>query len=122
MHSHVIGKMRLIGGAYHLIWLVLQTVQHAQRTRAHGTLVVPQWPSVAYWPVLFPDGTTETWFIREVHILHKMDVKIYSGRHSANLFSNIPNTNVLALRVNFFVADRPDVNIPEECMGRSCPK
>lgn len=37
-------------------YLVPRLLGHAWETRAVGTLVVPQWCSALYWPLLFPDG------------------------------------------------------------------
>ena len=37
-----------------LVYLVPQVLWHAQATKAAGTLVVPKWPSPAFWPILFP--------------------------------------------------------------------
>ena len=80
-------------------YLIPRTIKHAQRTRACGTLIVPQWVSVPFWPILFPDGYTNAGFIREIRVLD--NVIILPGRHGANLFDNSPTTNMLALKVNF---------------------
>ena len=82
-------------------YLVPRTIQHALRTRAQGTLLVPQWPSAAFWPMLFPDGDTNAWFVREVRVLQKRNVVICSGRRGSNLFDGTPNTNLLAVRLDF---------------------
>ena len=65
MLLHAIGKMKITGGAPSP-YLVPRTIQHAFRTRAQGTLLVPQWSSAAFWPMLFPDGEINAWFIWEV--------------------------------------------------------
>ena len=46
-------------------------LRHAQGTKAVGTLVAPQWYSVPYWPLLFPDGTHvhPAKFIKEIMVL-----------------------------------------------------
>ena len=44
-------------------YLIPQTIKHAQCTRAWGTLIVLQWVSALFWPMLFPDGYTNAWFI-----------------------------------------------------------
>ena len=38
------------------VCLVNRCVQHLIRCCAQGTLVIPDWPSSAFWPLLFPDG------------------------------------------------------------------
>lgn len=36
--------------------LVLRTLKHLSLCRASGTLVVPEWPTAPFWPILFPYG------------------------------------------------------------------
>ena len=86
-----------------LFWpyLVPRTIQHALRTRARGTLVVPQWPSAVFWLMLFPDGCTIAWFIQEVRVLDKTNMVICLGKRGSNLFGSTPNTNLLAIRLDF---------------------
>ena len=64
-------------------------------------LIVPQWTSAVFWPMLFPIGRPNAWFIQEVRVLHKAEVVICPGRCGANLFSSTPNTNLVALRLDF---------------------
>lgn len=40
------------------VYLVPRAIGHVQNTIANGTLVVSQWPSSPFWPLLFPDGVT----------------------------------------------------------------
>ena len=82
-------------------YLVPRTIKHAQRSEACGTLVVPEWKSAAFWPLLFPDGANGAWFVREVRVLDKEKLVVCAGRNGANLFRDKPNTNILALRVRF---------------------
>ena len=82
-------------------YLVPWTIQHALRTRARGTLVVPQWPSAVFWLMLFPDGCTIAWFIQEVRVLDKTNMVICLGKRGSNLFGSTPNTNLLAIRLDF---------------------
>ena len=37
-------------------YLIPRTICHALQTHACDTLIVPEWPSAPYWPMLFPDG------------------------------------------------------------------
>ena len=39
--------------------LIPRVIQHAHRTKAKSTLIVPEWPSSPFWPILFP-GKEET--------------------------------------------------------------
>ena len=74
---------------------------HAQRSEAGGALLVSEWKSAAFWPLLFTDGASSAWFVREVRVLDKDRLVARAGRNRANLFKHKPNTNVLALRVRF---------------------
>ena len=87
----------------HLIYLVPCILCHAKRTRARGTLLLPEWPSAAFWPMLFPEHSCNAWFIQEVCVLDKSEVVTCAEKHGANLFDGFPNTNLLALKLNFMV-------------------
>ena len=41
-------------------------IRHAQKTKAEGTLIVPQWVSAPFWPLLFPDGMNLADFVQEM--------------------------------------------------------
>lgn len=54
-----IGTMeKKIGGALHL-----RVVGHAEACNANGTLVVPHWESIPFWPILCPDSMTFASFV-----------------------------------------------------------
>ena len=48
------------------IHLITRVLQHARKTKAHGTLIVPCWHSAPFWPVLYPDGNRPTNFVQKV--------------------------------------------------------
>ena len=83
------------------VYLVPRVIRHAQNTNANGTLVVPQWPSSPFWPLLFPDGVTPAKFVKECLELTKTKTLILPGQLGSSLFKGLPNTPVLALRVEF---------------------
>ena len=65
------------------ICLVPRVIRHAQNTKAFGTLVVPQWLSALFWPILFPNG----WDLNVDWVeLPTGTVLILPGRAGANLF------------------------------------
>ena len=37
------------------LYFIPRLIKHAEVTRAQGTLVIPQWPSAPFWPLLFLD-------------------------------------------------------------------
>ena len=83
------------------VHLVPRVVRHAQNTKANGTLIIPQWCSSPFWPLLFPDGFSPAEFVKGVIELPNCDTLILPGQSGANLFKGLPNTPVLALRLVF---------------------
>ena len=83
------------------VHLVPRVVRHAQNTKASGTLIIPQWLSSPFWPLLFPDGLTPADFVVGVIVLPNSDTLFLPGQSGANLFKGLPNTPVLALRLVF---------------------
>ena len=53
-------------------------LDHAKQTRACGTLIVPEWPSAPFWPMLIPKHSTGVWFVQELLVLNKAEVVTYA--------------------------------------------
>lgn len=84
------------------VYLVPRVLHHARACTCKGTLVVPEWPSALFWPLLCQQGGGFHKFVVDVMVLPSSSELIVSGRSGANLFKNgMPNTNVLALRIDF---------------------
>ena len=83
------------------IYLVSRVLRHAQSTKAKGTLIIPQWPSAPYWPLLFPNGLDPANFITDWLELPTSEKLFLPGQLGSNLFDGTPNTPVLALRLEF---------------------
>ena len=81
------------------VYLVPRILRHAYNCRARGTLVVPEWSSAAFWPILFPHRDRPTAFVKEVIIIHKSELLLHPGKTGANLFKGITNTNMLAVQL-----------------------
>ena len=81
--------------------LVPRLLKHAEVTKAEGTLVVPQWVSAPFWPLLFPDGKKAATFIKQVVELPRLSNLFLPGHAGLNIFIGTPNTPVLALRLSF---------------------
>ena len=45
------------------LYLVPRLLRHALVTKAVGKLIVPQWRSAPFWPILFPDGDHPAKFV-----------------------------------------------------------
>ena len=74
---------------------------HAQETAAVGTLVVPKWPSAPYWPMLFPNKDKRLLGIVAIMAIDRSEVVICPGRSGASLFKGTPNTDLLAIWLDF---------------------
>ena len=72
--------------------------------------MVPQWLSSPFWPLLFPDGTSPATFVKEWLELPRTENLIMPGCQGASLFKGLPNTPVLALRIQFYPVSALDVN------------
>ena len=90
---------KIIGGAHP--HLVPRLLKHAEVTKAEGTLVVPQWISAPFWPLLFPDGKQVAPFVKQVVELPRQKNLFLPGQTGLNTFNGVSNTAVLALRLNF---------------------
>ena len=80
------------------LYLVPRVLWHAQNTKAQGTLIIPQWFSSPFWPLLFPTGTEPAEFVIQTIELPKSEDIFLPGRSGCNLFRGVPNTPVLASR------------------------
>ena len=78
---------------------VPRVLRHAQNTRTQGTLIVPQWFSAPFWPLLFPNGVEPAQFVKQFIELPRCETTFLPGRSGCNLFEGVPNTIVLALRI-----------------------
>ena len=72
--------------------------------------MVPQWLSSLFWPLLFPDGPSPAVFVKEWLELPGTEDLILPGQLGTNLFKGLPNTTVLAFRIEFYPASALDAN------------
>ena len=86
------------------VFLIPRVLRHASKCHARGTLVVPEWPSAPFWPIIFPTAGTPASFITDSVVLDKADLLLHPGRTGANLFHGEPNTNFIALQISFQVS------------------
>ena len=83
-----------------LVYLICRVLQHARVCYSIGTLVVPQWESAPYWPVLCPDGEQFAEFVHGVVQLPHTHDLIVPGRLGASL--PMGYSQMLALRIVFY--------------------
>ena len=91
------------------VHLVPRVIRHAENSKAKGTLVIPQWVSFPFWPLLFPDGKNSASFVVDYIELPRCDSLFLPGRSGFNLFKGTPNTPVLALQIDFAEGGRDPV-------------
>ena len=90
------------------VCLVPRVIRHAQNTKASGTLIIPQWLSAPFWPLLFPNGSDPAEFVLAWLELPTTAELVLPGLSGTNLFKGIPNTAVLAVRIGCdLYHDRP---------------
>ena len=83
------------------VYLIPRVIRHAQSTHCKGTLITPQWVSSPFWPLLFPDGANPIDSVVGIAELPNSETLLLPGETGHNLFKGIPNTPVLALRLDF---------------------
>ena len=86
------------------IALVPRVIRHAQACAAKGTLIVPCWPSAAFWPLICPSKDSYSMFVVGVRSLPLTSSLFLPSLSGAVLFNGqVPNTEVLALCCNFSI-------------------
>ena len=82
------------------VTLVCETLKHMDTDSAVGTLVIPDWPSSAFWPLLWGRYKNAI----EIFSRHKGKNVVIHGRNVNSLFGS-PNWegHVYAIRLNFCI-------------------
>ena len=57
------------------------------KTHAKGTLIFPCWPSVPYWPMIYPDGLVTVDSIRAIKVFQALFCPVLPGRSDNSLQS-----------------------------------
>ena len=70
-----------------------------QQDRARAGFVVNM--AKCKWPILFPEEGKLASFVVLVRVLTVDEFSIYPGRLGSSLFKGTPNTNILAVRLQF---------------------
>ena len=100
MHSLLTRALRTIGGPP--VFLVLRVITDAKMCVTYGTLIVPEWLSSAFWPVLHPTPQQFAVFVVTIWELPLSKSWSLPSLLGCSLFqSNLPNTEVLALEYDF---------------------
>ena len=84
------------------VYLIPRVIKHARACKATGTLVVPCWPSAAFWPIICPDGEKFADFILDMIELPQMEGTIVPGKRGNSIATGKPSFKMLALRFQFY--------------------
>ena len=81
--------------------MVPKTIRHLIYCKANGTLIVPKWPSSAFWPVLFDKDCIKREYISDIIEFDEgQNIYMYSGSSAKCVFdSRRFKSKVLAVRI-----------------------
>ena len=79
------------------VCLITRAICHANNCSAKGTLVVPEWLSAVFWPILFPNTNKPAPFIKEIQTFEPL---LHPGRAGANLFVTVFAKTSLVRTIN----------------------
>ena len=90
------------------VCLISDAIRCLEQFRALGTLIVPQWASAHFWPLLHVSCDQFAPFVTDWVILPKRHDLIFPGpgqlqiyKRRPSVFSGCPSFNLLALRIDF---------------------
>ena len=82
--------------------MITRILRHMQNCRAVGTMVVPEWKSAPFWPVLCPNGSGFAEFVVDCLTLpNKPDLFLSGVQHHSAFGRGALAFPVLALRLSF---------------------
>ena len=82
--------------------LITRVIGHAESCLAKGTLIVPDWTSAPFWPILRPVDDELAYFVACVQELPLSESLFFPGLSGFTLLhSRMPNTRVLAVHGDF---------------------
>lgn len=88
--------------------MIVPVIHHFKNCKASGTLIIPEWPSAYFWPVIHPSRLSFASFVTDVYVLPKIKNLIISGpgqvhvyKKRKSVFTGCPSFNMLALKINF---------------------
>lgn len=98
----------LITGCFLPPYLVPRVLRHMAMGEEDGTLLIPEWHSAPWWPLLVTRrGTWKTFMADSRQILPYEGIFIAGSAASSIFTSGVPAFPLLALRLQFSVPDVP---------------
>jgi hypothetical protein len=93
--------------------MLLNAVKHMKKCQAIGTVIVPEWPSAPFWPILSPNfGSFKVFIIDHVVLPNSSDLCIpgrgqcLAYKPDKRMFQGALPFRLLALRFDF-TSDHP---------------
>ncbi len=82
-------------------YLLIKAVKHLQACKAHGTLVMAEWPSNPVWPLLMPNRFPAA-YVKDTKVFSPGHEAIVAGKYTKSVFSNGKLKNdIVAFRLDF---------------------
>lgn len=71
------------------IHLIVSSIKHLLNCKAYGVLVVPNWPSAVFWPMLFDENLYYKTYVKDVLLFKDTREIIIQGQNKNCLFGSI---------------------------------
>ena len=88
--------------------MIIPVIHHFMKCKAKGTLIIPEWRSAHFWPVIIQQSNKFADFVLDFRYLRRMENMIIPGpgqleiyRSHKSAFQGCPSFNMLALRIGF---------------------
>lgn len=81
------------------IAMVSKTILHLLSCNAHGTIIVPKWPSAAFWPMIFKANFVKQDFVLEVLEFNAQQGIFVKNENNCIFSSRRFSSKVLAIRL-----------------------
>ena len=82
--------------------MIPRVLSHARSCKCVGSMVVPEWPSAVFWPLICNKFGRFAEFIKDWFYLPLAPGLFVSGKQGACLFKDgVPTSNVMVLRLDF---------------------
>ena len=83
------------------IFLVIKTIKYLIQCKAKGTLIIPKWPSAAFWPMIFRGGLCYREYVKDVlEFKNGRDIYVHNQNKNCLFGSDCFNSAVLAVRLD----------------------
>ena len=83
-------------------YLIPRVIQHMADSKEYGTIILPEWHSAPWWPLLITRKGTWQEFVKDSYKLEPYDGILIPGSAASTQFaSGVPAYSIMAVRVGF---------------------